>query len=538
MAGSSWHASSFPDRPLANEGSSGTYIARERRGGRRLEGDTKRILIVEDNAGDADLVAEHFEDSYLDVELLVTPRLSSATAILREEPIDCVLLDLGLPDVRGTETVVRLREVAPDVPVVVLTGFDDAAIAGSCVRLGAQEYLEKGQLSPRSLAQAVELAMLRVSESRVRRELLQNDRLRSIGLLAAGIAHEVNNPLTVLHMNLQALQDWVTRQARDQSFRDIIEPILVDCQDGADRIARIVGRLNAFARADEEQPRTVLDVEQTIHDAVRLTTHQWRGHCELELDIQSLPKVFGYPGQLTQVLVNLLLNAAQAIGPVGRGLIRIETRMRDQMVEIQVIDDGPGMPPAVLRRVFDPFYTTKDRSQGTGLGLALCQGIIKGHGGSLTAVSTPGDGSTFTITLPPSDRDVTHEDARKRSIHPPRRRVLVVDDELPILKAVSRLLRNHHDVTVAQGGRAALDILSQGVDFDVVLCDHAMPDLDGSQVYRWLMTHRPSLVNRFVVMSGGVTEDVASTLSDVFQLGKPFQLTTLIEMIEEVAAVP
>ena len=161
---------------------------------------------MEDNRGDADLVEEFIEESPLQAELVVTPRLGEALELLSQMEFDCVLLDLGLPDARGQSAVKRFRSRAPRVPLVVLTGLEDAGTAQACVQLGAQEYLEKARLDPRSLTQAVSLAMLRVSEARARRELLQADRLRSVGLLAAGVAHEINNPLTYLEVNLEHLQ--------------------------------------------------------------------------------------------------------------------------------------------------------------------------------------------------------------------------------------------------------------------------------------------------------------------------------------------
>ena len=497
------------------------------------------MLVIEDNAGDADLVDEFLRESHLEVELTFTQRMGTAITILAEEPVDCVLLDLGLPDVRGTETVLRLRAVAADVPLVVLTGTEDAAIAGACVRLGAQEYLEKARLGPRSLAQAIELAMLRVSEARARNELLQHDRLRSVGLLAAGIAHEVNNPLTVLQMNLENLGELTERGEVGDGLRSLLRSEVAECRDSASRIATIVGRLNSFARADEDQPKTLVAIDQAIRDAYRLTEHRWRAHCHVETDLHHTPAVLGYPGELTQVFVNLLLNAAQAIEAGGGSVIRVRSRIAGGMVEVRVEDDGPGMEARVLRRVFDPFYTTKARAEGTGLGLALCQGIIKGHGGTLQAESNPGEGSTFTVRLPMSQGALPRI-VRPSTLAPARgrHRVLLVDDDPVLLRVIGRLLRKHHDVVAADGGEAAIAEMATGATFDVVLCDLTMPKVDGGTVYQWIVDHRPELEDRFVLMSGGASDAVVSSLPELRRLGKPFDREKVLATISEVADRP
>jgi len=493
-----------------------------------------RVLLIEDNGGDADLVAEYLEDSHLEIDLSFTPRLSDALLLLEEASFDCVLLDLGLPDVRGTETVRRFRRQAPDVPLVVLTGVEDAAIASMCVRLGAQEFLEKDLLGPRALAQAIELARLRVIEARVRRELVQADRLRSMGLLAAGIAHEVNNPLTVVQMNLEALAAWVHNDDDDDPTTEVSLASSIDeSLDAATRMSAIVGRLNAFARQDD-QPRTLVDLERVVRDARRLTEHRWRRRCRFRSMVGPTPPVLGRPSELTQVLVNLFLNATQALEGGEGGTIQVSTRVTDEWVELRVEDDGPGMTPRVLRRIFDPFFTTKGPDQGTGLGLALCRDIVEGHGGTLDARSIPGSGSTFRVGLPIAVVDECPPPPETVAEAPGRRRILVADDEPHLLRVMARLLGREHEVTTALGGEAAVTELATGRHFDIVICDLVMPKTGGGEVYEWVCEHRPELESRFVLMSGGAAHSILATLPDVRRLGKPFDRAELHTLIAKV----
>ncbi|HJK90284.1 MAG TPA: response regulator [Polyangiaceae bacterium LLY-WYZ-15_(1-7)] len=489
---------------------------------------------MEDNRGDADLVEEFIEESPLQAELVVTPRLGEALELLSQMEFDCVLLDLGLPDARGQSAVKRFRSRAPRVPLVVLTGLEDAGTAQACVQLGAQEYLEKARLDPRSLTQAVSLAMLRVSEARARRELLQADRLRSVGLLAAGVAHEINNPLTYLEVNLEHLQAELEESlpADARSPREVV----AECRDGVGRIGRIVGRLNGFARTDEGTPPSLLHVDTIVQDARRLTRHQWQPYCRYEEQLGMTPPVLGWPGELTQVLVNLLLNAAHAIGKQGRGRIRVSTRRVGEHVEIAVEDDGPGMLPYELRRAFDPFFTTKRREEGTGLGLALCREIARRHQGTLEAESAPGAGATFVLRIPIGEpRAVSHERLKpvKRDA---RRRILFVDDEAILRRSVERLLARHHDLVMAADAESAIERLEGGAPFDLVLCDLTMPGIGGRGLWRWIGEQRPELVSRFVLMSGGMPDELPAGLPAAPRLSKPFRREELEQVIAAVGA--
>jgi signal transduction histidine kinase len=496
-----------------------------------------RILVVEDNRADAELLELHLEESPLTAELSVVPRLASAKALLARQSFDCVLLDLGLPDTRGVATLLSLREVAPDVPVVVLTGLSDIADASACVRRGAQEFLEKARLSPRTIAQAIELAMLRVSEASARRELIQADRLRSVGLLAAGIAHEVNNPLTVLGMTLRELTEEL-RPALPPELQAILDDGMRECRSDLQRIATTVGRLGSFSRADESQPPIAVALDDVARDALRLTEHHWSRHCEVETSLSRTPPVRGYPSELTQVVVNLVMNATQAMKTGGGTRILVMTRVDGATVELSVSDDGPGIDPSALERIFDPFYTTKGRGEGTGLGLAICRGIVKSHGGTLRARSRRGLGTTFTIRLPPS----AEASAPKPPTDPPakpeaavRWRVLFVDDEPGLLRATQRLLQRDFDVATASSGEDAIALLETGRHFDAIFCDVSMPGMSGGAVYQWVADHRPELADHFVLTSGGAAEDVLATLPDVYRLGKPFDFARLRAMVESVA---
>jgi len=518
----------------ASAGVAGAPSSRVASAGRGLgpPTDTIRLLLIEDNLGDVDLLREHLEDSSLDAELLVACRLADGLELLDLHDVDCVLLDLHLPDARGEASVRELRERAAEVPVVVLTGLAQSDLAHLCVHLGAQEYLEKHRLGPRSLTQAIRLAMLRVSEARSRRELVHTDRLRAVGMLAAGIAHEVNNPLTYLQVNLGQLEERVAAGEHDAELARLVS----ECRDGVHRIAGIIQRLNTFARADEGR-HTEVHLDRIVHDARRLTEHHWRQHAHYEEQLGPTPPLLANAGELTQVVVNLLVNAAFAVKAGGGGVIRVRTRDVGGAVEVIVSDDGQGMTTRELRRAFDPFYTTKPREHGSGLGLALCRQIAQQHGGSLTATSTPGAGAEVTLRLPVrAPPQPAPPSAERAAPAGGTRRVLVIDDEPNICRAMTRLLGSRHEVTTAGGGLAAIELLGRGADFDVVLCDLTMPDADGREVHEWIERNRPELLPRFVLMSGGAQADVLESLPPARRLAKPFRPGEVFALIDEVGA--
>ena len=241
----------------------------------------------------------------------------------------------------------------------------------------------------------------------LRHRLVTSARLAAVGELAAGIAHEINNPMAFVRSNLSQLESrWkevraeLERAGRADTLRETlgdVDELLEDSIEGVDRAAEIVRNVKGFAHPGNGG-REPVDLNRLLEDALRLIAPQLRGRAEVAREFGELPELSGVPQQLRQVFVNLLLNASQAISPGGH--IRITTRVEGGRAVVIVADDGPGIPPEIIDRIFDPFFTTKPVGEGTGLGLGIAYQIVRSHGGALRVESTPGHGASFRVELP------------------------------------------------------------------------------------------------------------------------------------------
>jgi two-component system NtrC family sensor kinase len=234
--------------------------------------------------------------------------------------------------------------------------------------------------------------------------LAAHERMVTVGTLAAGVGHEINNPLTYVIGNLDLLHDEVqaVASALDPRRRDDLFDLVSEARDGAERIRKIVRGLRTFARGEREE-RAPIDVRGCVDVALQLAQSALRHVTHVACDLRPTPPVLADESQLVQVLVNLLVNAAHALGPtpMSRNLVRVCTRPDDEgRVVIEVADNGPGMADDVARRVFEPFFTTKGVREGTGLGLSIVHNIVAGFGGAVVCETAPGAGATFRVTLP------------------------------------------------------------------------------------------------------------------------------------------
>jgi two-component system NtrC family sensor kinase len=237
-------------------------------------------------------------------------------------------------------------------------------------------------------------------------QLLQAEKMKSLGQLVAGVAHELNNPIGFVHANLQLLDEYVKKlmdgprsESEAERVADSITRLLSRSREGTERVKKIVQDLRTFSRMDQAELQEV-DINEEIDRTLALVEPRLKNRIEVERVYGGLPRVRCYAGQLSQVFLNLLVNACDAIEE--RGTIRITTRPTEEGVSIEVRDDGPGISEAVQTRIFDPFFTTKPIGAGTGLGLSLSHGIIERHNGRLSVTSELGRGTAFVIDLPRS----------------------------------------------------------------------------------------------------------------------------------------
>jgi GAF domain-containing protein/ActR/RegA family two-component response regulator len=321
---------------------------------------------------------------------------------------------------------------------------------------------------------------------RTQEQLVRMEKLRALGEMASGVAHDFNNVLAVILGRAQLLQ----RKLQDPTFRRWLQIVEQAALDGAQTVRQI----QEFTRVRRDQPTQTVDLNHAVRDAVAMTRTRWQHESQsrgveirLALDLGVVPPVDGQPPELREVLTNLILNAVDAL-PHG-GEIRLATRLRDGRVEVSVADTGVGMSDSVRRRIFEPFFSTKGPS-GTGLGLAMAYGIVSRHGGEILVDSTEGVGSTFTIRLPagratPAGPTLAPDLGRQSA------RVLVIDDEPFVRETLGEILRQQrHDVVVADNGASGLARFREGA-FDLVMTDLAMPGMSGWQVAQAVKAARP-----------------------------------------------
>jgi PAS domain S-box-containing protein len=368
------------------------------------------------------------------------------------------------------------------------------------------------------------------------KHLVRTERLASMGTLSATIAHEINNPLTYI---LGSLELVAARLAGPLSLvpgaRALAEQI-ESAREGADRVRRIVRGLQAFSRPDEGRPEPT-DVHAAIERAVEMTGNTIRHRARLVMQLEPVPPALASDLRLGQVVVNLLMNAAQAIpeGSPEANEIRVRTSCEEGKGEvvIAVEDTGSGMEPGVLSRLFEPFFTTKPLGEGNGLGLSICHGIVESFGGSIEVNSVVGKGTTFRVRLrastsnPPRARsEAPPSDARP----PPRGRLLIIDDEEKVGHALACVLRADHDVEVSADPRAIAERLLAGERFDVILCDLVMPGMTGMELYATVAKKVPEQARRFVFVTGGAftpaATDFIGRVSNAI-LEKPYDLRAL-----------
>jgi PAS domain S-box-containing protein len=414
-------------------------------------------------------------------------------------------------------------------------------IADSCSPvLDAQRTVRGAVLVFRDISEAQQVKKLKEV---AQRQMIFSDRMVAVGTLAAGVAHEINNPLAYVTANLDMILEEVAVLSGGPSAGRMKElgEMAAEARQGAERVQKIVRGLKTFSRADEERP-TVLDVRSVLELAINMAFNEIRHRARLVKDYGVIPLVEADEARLGQVFINLLVNAAQAIPPgdVAANEVRVMTSTDSAgRAVVEVRDTGPGIPQAVVGRIFDPFFTTKPIGVGTGLGLSICHNIITGMGGEIVVTSELGRGTTFRVTLPPSAGAlaVSPAPAPESPTTSPRAKVLIVDDERLVGDALARVLRGH-DVTAVTRAQEALDLLATGKHFDVVFSDLMMPEMSGMDLYEELARKYPQIAERVVFLTGGAFTPEAKAFLDRVsnqRFEKPFDSKTVRALVQTFA---
>jgi two-component system cell cycle sensor histidine kinase/response regulator CckA len=483
----------------------------------------RRVLVVEDNAGDARLLREMLgEGGSNDTDVTFVDCVTDAEKLLAERPFDVMLLDLGLPDAQGLDAVRRAQAAAPRVPLVVLTGLDDESLARQALHHGAQDYLVKGQVEApgllRSIRYAIERRVLEDARNAAESQLLQAQKLESIGRLAGGIAHDFNNMLFAIHGYAELLIDDLAPVNRARLDPDRALRSVTEIAHAADRAATLTAQLLAFSRQQIVSVE-VLDINAAV-TTIEPMLHQLIGENKrlvLKLD-PGAGNIRGDAGQIDQIVVNLVVNARDAM-PNG-GTVTIETGSADfeepyaiEHLEVEpgayvllaVSDNGVGMDRATRDHIFEPFFTTKEIGKGTGLGLATAYGIVRQAGGHIWAYSEPGHGSAFKLYFPRVDSPA---EVRSRVPVVPTAgvgTVMIVEDEPAVRDITTQILqRAGYDVVAVADGLEAIVRAAHGDPIDVVITDVVMPNLSGIDLAEQMMDLYPQL--GVVLLSGYTAE--------------------------------
>ena len=395
------------------------------------------------------------------------------------------------------------------------------------------------------LAQSIGIALAQKQAEEEKQQLEDeahvNSRLAAVGEMAAGIAHEINNPLTgVIGFSELILE-------RDNLPEDLRKDILV-ISEGSRRVADIIKRLLTFARQTKPH-KTTVDLNEIIDNTLKLRAYYLKtNNIELITKFDTdLPLSVVDPGQLQQVFVNLIVNAEQAMKKAhGKGTLTVTTEKHENNIRISFRDDGPGISKENMGRVFEPFYTTKEPGEGTGLGLSLSRSIILEHNGRMTVESEPGRGAMFIIdlpvynTLPPEGGARVSASAEKA---PPKKqlRILVVDDESSVRYVLERVLKHlNYSVDTIADAKTALEKIAAGENYDVILTDIRMPGMNGIEMYSYILEKAPSMANKTIFVTGDVMgTDVREFLVryNLPYLSKPFHVKAVKDKIDDVLRI-
>ncbi|MDM5181435.1 response regulator [Massilia sp. DJPM01] len=407
-----------------------------------MKHERQTILIVDDVPANIGVLVEFLEEKQFRV--LVARDGEEGLERCRLVQPDLVLLDVMMPGIDGLETCRRLKQDSETarIPVIFMTAMTDSDNVVAAFEAGGVDYVTKPIRLTEVLARinthlalremhrqlSAQNALLQETNDR----LLQAEKMAAIGQLAAGVAHEINNPIGFVNCNLGSLQTYVTtlfgviddfqqaasathavaarmaelNEAAEVDFiRHDFATLMSESRDGLQRVKDIVQSLKDFSHADNADT-TFADLHQGLDSTLRIVSSEIKNKADVVKEYGDLPPVECIASQLNQVFMNLLVNAAHAIA--DRGVITIRTGRAGQWIWIEIGDTGAGMDAETIHRIFDPFFTTKPIGIGTGLGLSVSYGIVKSHGGRIDVHSEPGKGSRFTVHLP-IQREPPHE---------------------------------------------------------------------------------------------------------------------------------
>ena len=490
-----------------------------------------KILVVEDETDLREFVERSLQGEF---EVISAADGRQALDIVRADRPDLVLTDVMMPVVSGTDLcrTIKSDRSLKATPVIMLTARSgsDATLEGYSA--GADDFVTKPFHTRVLLARIRAQLKLRAMSL----QLADQAQLTTAGTLAAGIAHEVNNPMTYVLLHLEQLRRSLPSLVPEEHHERILGYVS-EALEGGERVRVIVRDLLEFARPRGPE-RRLSDIADVCEAAIKLARPTVERHARLSTDLPRGIFARTNAAKLGQVVLNLLVNGSQAVAERGsEGEVRLRVYESESSVVIEVSDDGPGVPPEHLDQIFTPFFTTKGVGGGTGLGLAICHAIVESLGGTIAAENRAPRGARFRVELPLEvDSERAAPSVSERSPEPlSRLSIAIIDDEAAVARALERTLEHDHSVSVHLNPSEALEALSAGtVQFDLVLCDVLMPELRGDELYRRLCERHAHYQSRFVFMTGGALPPEAQELVSnkaITLLLKPFETQDLVEAI-------
>jgi two-component system, cell cycle sensor histidine kinase and response regulator CckA len=504
-----------------------------------------RILVLEDEQDDFDLLIRQLNKDGISFQHRRVQTESDFTRELKEFGPDLVISDYHMPHFDGLSALrLHLKECS-DTPFMFVSGTIGEDVAVQALKEGATDYLLKGHLMRlgQAVRRAVEESRANAERRRLELELFHSQKMEAIGRLAGGVAHDFNNLLT-------AILGYSDLLANGLKPEDPMREGLTEIRNAGQRAAELTRQLLAFGRKQVLSPR-VSDVNDVLGGLLKLISRLIGEDIELKTHFEpKLKHVFVDPGQLEQVVMNLVVNSRDAM-PKG-GTILLNTRMSSPdarvlassegarpgaHVVVEVVDSGGGMPPEVMARMFEPFFTTKGVGKGTGLGLATVYGIVHQSGGFIDVESTVGRGTVFRVYLPPATGPASTVTPAAPAAATPAGTgtILLVEDEETVRKLAMHVLRaKGYTVLEASSGSAAIELAREHKRIDLLLTDLVMPRMGGHDLATALRKDIPGL--RVVFMSGyapeAVLEGTAPARGETF-LSKPFSPAELTKCVQE-----
>jgi len=520
-----------------------THPTPDRAESRRGDAATLRLLLVEDDSADAYLTQALLDEAGVDAEWRHAESLTQIDFAAVEHWADCALVDLNLPDCEGLDTVKKVLDRAPRVPLVVVSGTSDRGLALSAVHAGAQDYLVKGRINGELLAKTVYYA---IERKLIEHQLHQAQQMAKLGRLAGGMAHHFNNLHAVILSYSTFLAEELSRPTQpgtvrwEQTRRDVEQ-----IRRAAELATKLTRQLMTFAEQDIVQPE-VISLNDVVRGAQRVLSGRFGRGIDLEVNLgENLPSILADRGHIEQVVVNLTDNAIDAMPDGGR--LTIETVKVDDLrtegaddlpvgtyVRLRVTDTGAGIPEEILDRVFDPFFTSKPVGQGAGLGLAVVYAILDRSGGGIDVESTPGVGTTVTALFP-AVSELAHSQA---CLSGPRAAeegtILVVDDEAAMRTLITRILeQDGYSVISAASGHAALEAVENNPGrIDLLLADVIMPTMLGTELATRVTRVHPEIPVIFMsAYSRHELQSQGKLNQDVTLVEKPFEFDELLTAV-------